>query len=654
VFIGFDKTPGPSEQALVQSHDGLIKHSYHLVPAVAASIPQVAIEGLLHNPNVTIVEPDIQVFAVDAELDSSWGVKRIGAGTAHDEGNKGSGIKVAVIDSGVDTSHPDLSVNYVGGYDFVNDDDDPMDDYGHGTHVAGIITAEDNGAGVVGVAPEADLYALKVLSSSGSGFYSDVVAALQWAVDNDIEVTNNSYGSSGSPGSTVRAAFENAEAAGILNVCAAGNSGNSAGTGDKVIYPARYDSCIAVAGTDQADNRVSFSSTGPDVEIAAPALSIYSTTLGGGYGTKSGTSMASPHVAGAAALFIADGVSNVRSALQSTAEDLGDPGWDPLYGYGLVTVAPPSSPGDPQNEPPTVFITNPANGSEYESGDSISFQGNANDDEDGNITADLVWTSNHDGQIGTGGSFSTSSLSDETHTITASVTDSDGANASDSISITVTPASPPLPPSKPINPSPSNGASGQSIDVDISWSDGGGATSYDVYFGTDPTPDSVEFKDNQTGTSYEPGALSYSTTYYWQIDAKNAGGTTTGDIWSFTTEASPPPPTGDDMHVGDLDASKKSNNKGWQVSVIAIIHDDAHKNVEGATVTAAWTGALTKTVSAVTDRKGKVKFNTGRLKSGTSVTLTIIDVTHSALTYESTDNHDPDGSSNGTNIEATR
>jgi subtilisin family serine protease len=203
---------------------------------------------------------------------------------------------------------------------------------------------------VVGVAPEAELYALKVLGANGSGSYSAVIAALQWAVDNHIQVTNNSYGSSGDPGSTVKAAFDNAEKAGLLNVCAAGNSGNSRGTRDNVIYPARYDSCIAVAATDSSDNRASWSSTGPAVELAAPGVSIYSTLLGGSYGMMSGTSMACPHVAGTAALVIAAGITDVRTQLQRTADDLGSPGRDTWYGFGLVDadeaagVSPPPPP----------------------------------------------------------------------------------------------------------------------------------------------------------------------------------------------------------------------------------------------------------------------------------------------------------------------
>jgi subtilisin family serine protease len=338
VFIGFKEKPGKAQQAMVQGVGGKIKYTYHIVDAIAASIPEKAIVALQKNPNVRYVEPDDLVFALDAELSDSWGVERIGAGIVHDDDNKGTGIKVAIIDSGIDYTHPDLDGNYVSGYDFVNDDDDPMDDNGHGTHVAGTVAAEDDGSGVVGVAPEAYIYALKVLNSGGSGYFSDIIKALEWCMSNGIQVTNNSYGSSGDPGTSVQEAFDNAYNAGIIHVAAAGNSGNPPGRGDNVEYPAAYDSVIAVAATDQSDKRARFSSTGPDVELAAPGVGIYSTYIGG-YTTYSGTSMASPHVAGVVALMIVANVSNIRGQLQSTADDLGDSGKDDKYGYGLVNAA---------------------------------------------------------------------------------------------------------------------------------------------------------------------------------------------------------------------------------------------------------------------------------------------------------------------------
>ena len=446
VLIGFTQVPGPSEQAMVRGGGGVIKYSYHLVPAIAASIPEAAIKGLLHNPNVTNIDPDIKVYAVDAELDNSWGVKHIGAGTVHEGDNKGAGVKVAIIDSGIDYNHPDLVANYAGGYDFVNSDGDPMDDDGHGTHVAGTVAAEDNDFGVVGVAPEAKLYALKVLGADGTGSYSDVIAALEWAVYNGMQVTNNSYGSSGNPGELVKAAFDEAYAEGVLNVCAAGNSGNPPGRGDNVIYPARYESCIAVAATDQSNSRAKWSSTGLDLELSAPGVSINSTLLGGGCGTGSGTSMASPHVAGTAALVIAAGVTDlngdglindeVRLVMNGTADDLGEVGWDPKYGYGLLDADEAAVAEGPVNDSPVVFITIPADGATFDYGASIVFEGTAGDTEDGDLTASLIWTSNIDGQIGTVGSFSTTP-SDGTHTITASVIDSGGKTGSDSISITV-------------------------------------------------------------------------------------------------------------------------------------------------------------------------------------------------------------------------
>jgi len=365
VLVGFKQKPGPAEQAVVKGVGGQIKYTYNLIPAIAASVPEVAIEALKKNPNITHVELDSMVYALlDGELDNSWGVKRIGAGIVHDSGNKGVGVKVAIIDSGVDYGHVDLDASFDSsllGYDFVNTDTDPMDDNGHGTHVAGIVAAEDNGEGVVGVAPGASLYALKVLDSKGSGRYSDVIAALEWCVNNDIQVTNNSYGSSGDPGVIVKNAFDNAYSAGILHIAAAGNSGNLTGKGDNIIYPAAYDSVIAVAATDQSDKRASWSSTGPDLELAAPGVAIYSTYIGD-YATLSGTSMASPHVAGVAALVWAKnlGLSNeaVRIQMRDTADDLGASGRDSLYGCGLVDAAEAAGVESPPPVTDTMHVHN--------------------------------------------------------------------------------------------------------------------------------------------------------------------------------------------------------------------------------------------------------------------------------------------------------
>jgi len=408
VLIGFKKGVG-----------GKIKYTYNIVPAIAASVPEVAIEALKKNPNVRYVEPDSLVQAID-ELDDSWGVKRIGAGVVHDNENKGTGINIAIIDTGIDCGHEDLNV--VGGESFVLYTTDYNDDNGHGTHVAGIVAALKNDIGVVGVAPEANLYALKALDSNGSGYVSDVAYAIQWATVNKIQVINMSLG--GPYSITLEAACLLAYYTdGLILVAAAGNSGNPPGRGDNVECPAAYDSVIAVAATDQSDKRAKWSSTGPAVELAAPGVGIYSTYKDGGYTTYSGTSMAAPHVAGTAALVWAtnSGWTNdaVRAQLKNTADDLGVTGWDSEFGYGLVNAAEAAGvPPLPPNNPPVVSIASPADSSTFDSGTSITF-------------------SSIDGIIGiTGGNFSTT-LSDGTHIITANVTDSDDATGSDSIGITV-------------------------------------------------------------------------------------------------------------------------------------------------------------------------------------------------------------------------
>ena len=444
ILIGFRTPPSPADEAEIRGRGAEISHRFHIVPAMAVSIPVTALDGVRRNPNVTVVEPDGTVDAIDAELDAAWGVSRIGAGTVHDGGNKGEGVKVAIVDTGIDCTHPELDGNCMGGVDFVNNDNDPSDDHGHGTHVAGTVAAEDDGNGVVGVAPKVSLYGLKVLNARGGGYWSDIIAAIEWAADNGIQVTNNSYGSGVHPGTIVEAAFDRAYAQGVLHIAAAGNSGSCAGTENNVGYPARFASVVAVATTDALDGRACFSSTGPGVEIAAPGVGINSSRIGGGYVRLSGTSMASPHVVGVAALVIASGVDSnedVRQQLANTADDLGAAGRDTHFGYGLVD---PNAAVDvtPVNASPQVTITAPAGNSRFDSDTLIALAGSGLDPEDGDLSSALEWSSDLDGPLGVGGNISTM-LSEGVHTIQALVVDAQGETASDAILLTVT--SPALP-----------------------------------------------------------------------------------------------------------------------------------------------------------------------------------------------------------------
>ena len=212
ILIGFDGPPGASEQALVRGIGGEIKYTYNIIPAIAASVPEPAIQGLINNPHVIAVETDTFARVIDLELDNSWGVQHIGAGTVHAAGNTGASIDIAIIDTGIDYTHDDLYGRFAGGYNFVGGNGNPRDDNGHGTHVAGIIAALDNDAGVVGVAPGVRLWALKAFDSTGSGSYSDIIAALDWATGNNpygvvCQITNNSYGSLDYPGYLVEMAL---------------------------------------------------------------------------------------------------------------------------------------------------------------------------------------------------------------------------------------------------------------------------------------------------------------------------------------------------------------------------------------------------------------------------------------------------------------
>ncbi|MFP3898911.1 MAG: S8 family serine peptidase [Dehalococcoidia bacterium] len=283
-LIGFHVAPGPAEQALVRGFGGDIYWQFTIVDVVAAQMAPRAAEALARNPAVSYVEPDGRMYALEQTI--PWGIDRVFGDETYPfptwGTSTGSGIGVAVLDTGICTTHPDLEV--AGGRRFytiatgppqsrLREDDQYEDDHGHGTHVAGTIAALESDEGVVGVAPAVSLYAVKVLDADGSGSVSAIAAGIDWAVQNGIPVLNMSLGSSTSS-QTLKDACDNAYAAGHLVVAAAGNEGE--GT-DTVGYPAKYDSVIAVAASNINDQRASFSSTGPDVELIAPGEDILST-----------------------------------------------------------------------------------------------------------------------------------------------------------------------------------------------------------------------------------------------------------------------------------------------------------------------------------------------------------------------------------------
>lgn len=262
-----------------------------------------------------------------------WGVSRIGADKIWTKAT-GSGVKVAVVDTGIDTSHPDLLSNITTGYDFVNNDSSPIDDNGHGTHVSGIIGGIDNETGIVGVANMIKIMPVKVLNSDGYGYLSDVAKGIYYAVDNGAKVINLSLGTT-SDSLTLKDAINYATSKGVLVVAAAGNTASQS-----CEYPAAYDSAICVVATDNSNKLASFSNTGG--ELAAPGVYNYSTYIGSTYTYMSGTSMATPHVAGAAAIIYSFcntcTATDVRTILKNTAVDLGTVGQDSIFGYGLVDL----------------------------------------------------------------------------------------------------------------------------------------------------------------------------------------------------------------------------------------------------------------------------------------------------------------------------
>jgi len=326
---------------------------------IYVSLPIKSVSSIVRELSVSsccrYVEPNRKVKADfvpnDPSWSKQWGPQKIQADFAWNTTKGDSSVLVAVIDTGIDYTHPDLAPNYVAlGRDWVNDDEDPLDDAGHGTHCAGIIAAVlNNGVGIAGLA-QVKIMAEKVLDSEGYGYESDCASAIIHAASQGARILSCSWGGDDAElNNVVRDAIRYVQKEwGVLVVASAGNSGNSVRH-----YPACYDEVVAVSATNYTDDIASFSSYADWVDVAAPGFCIYSTmptyrvamnaeghTMN--YSYMSGTSMACPHVAGVVALILSVrpslSLSGLRQALYYATDDFGEPGFDVYYGYGRINA----------------------------------------------------------------------------------------------------------------------------------------------------------------------------------------------------------------------------------------------------------------------------------------------------------------------------
>ena len=299
-----------------------------------AKMTEQEAEAMLEDPNVEYIEEDVEVELAGLEdaQETSWGIVDIGANESLAKNYVGDDIKVAILDTGI-ANHPDLEVS--GGVSYIADEENYEDYHGHGTAIAGIIAGQNNDFGIVGVAPKAKIFAVKVLDKKGHGSYSGIIQGIEWAIQHDMNIISISAGGY-VDSQALHDQIKRANDQGILVIAAAGNRGMGEET---ELYPARYPEAISVGAVDEEHQRADFSSVGSGLDLVAPGVDIVSTSLDDGYEKRSGTSIAVPHVAGAAAVIWSKNKNlkhdEVREILQDTATSLGE---EQFYGEGLVNL----------------------------------------------------------------------------------------------------------------------------------------------------------------------------------------------------------------------------------------------------------------------------------------------------------------------------
>ncbi|NTU81134.1 MAG: peptidase S8 [Chloroflexales bacterium] len=338
-------TPGTSEAeraALIEAEGGRIVEQLTAIDVALIEFPQLEsttdaqiatdlVASLSQETDIRYIEPNTTYNSLSESYTPNdpllsqqyaWGLIGAYEGWAVTRGS--ADVVIAIIDSGVQLSHPDLSARLLSGYDFVDHDSAPDDPIGHGTHVAGIAAASTNNSlGGAGTCPECGLLPVRVMNARGTGTLADIASGIIYAADSGARVINLSLGGGGSD--TLEAAVNYAWSQGVFLACAAGNDGTNLTVN---AYPAAYSACFAVAASTSADRAAYYSNYGAWVEVAAPGDSIMSSYTNSRYASLSGTSMATPHVAGLAGLLAAQGLSNsqIRDRICATA--------DPIEGTG--------------------------------------------------------------------------------------------------------------------------------------------------------------------------------------------------------------------------------------------------------------------------------------------------------------------------------
>lgn len=605
--------------------DAKIKTKYKIIPAVSASVSEKHIEKIKNNPKVKDVFDDYEVHAL-----LSQSVPQIKADQVHTAGQGGSGVRVCIVDTGIDDDHPNLNP-LLAEIDYVNNDSNAHDDNGHGTHVAGIVASTHPTYG--GVAPDASLLAAKVLDFSGSGWTSDVISGIDWCVSNNSDIISMSIGSGAYIGTCDNLAISIASNTAVDNGVAVFAASGNDGYINAISSPACASKVVAVGAVDKLDDRTPYSNESNELDIVAPGTSIISTYPNNQFDTLTGTSMATPHVSGVAALILQTDPTlppvSLRNILQSNSLDLGASGYDTIFGHGRVDAwesysAVITTPPQQDVDPP--IISNVQSSPSFTS-TTISWTTDEPANSVVNYGTDLSYSSTKsDSNLTTSHTIILTGLTEGTlYHYHVNSTDAAGNNAG-SADYTFTTLIPAL---NSISITPEN----PSINTDETQQ----FTATGTY--SDSSTKDITNLVSWSSSNTQVATIS-SSGLATALSSGSSTITSSLDGVSNATMLSVIQTSSTIMHVDSIDLTSQVKGKRGNVYASVSISDMTQNPLSGAKVTVQFTGTdgTNKVTSSTTDSNGNAKITFNKLKTGNSFTLIVENVEKSGWTYNPSDN----------------